>query len=674
MRIISPRLHHLLLILIYNETPVSVQQMSEELGVSTRTVFRELNNIDLILAPYNLSLGTKVGKGMYLKGDKKQIDAFSKELETIGNLKPVHKEDRRASLVIQLLTEKEQQKLFYYANLFDVSQATISSDLDYIESWLEKYNIQLYRRPGLGILVKGNETDIRDALCAELLSLKRGNQYFYSRIDFPAKEVEDKINLLFETRFIPHIGMYTEDSIEMIKCYITVAVQRILAHNHIEFYDKEADSYFTTHANSIGDILEMQFGIFMSEEERKYLSMYLAASRFQTKLKREDTAEHKLELRQLAYKMIELYDPEQSALLKLDDQLVEGLVQHLGSAVHRVKNNLEIQDPLSEQITQFYPNTLKKSKKAVTALSKYSESIAESEASFLVTHFGAADMRLKEHGKTRTKAYVAVVCSSGIGTSYFIASQLKKHFGNKIETEVFPRLSLQKMEAFDFIIATVPIIESTIPVVEVSPLLTDDEIDKIQNTLDHQTLKNISKLETRTKDNLIEWLKYLELMLSDMQAILTGFDVLEINDDCTIEQLAELAGYRFGDTSQSGRQIYQALIKREELSTQVVPDLELILLHSRTEGVNKPVFGVIVPQGDYFTDLYLKRTRSCVIMLAPIETSRSRGELIGAISSSLVQDDDFYNAVIAGDKDGIYLGLERIVKNFYDDKLIYGKI
>ena len=61
-------------------------------------------------------------------------------------------------------------------------------------------------------------------------------------------------------------------------------------------------------------------------------------------------------------------------------------------------------------------------------------------------------------------------------------------------------------------------------------------------------------------------------------------------------------------------------------------------------------------------------------MLAPIETSRSRGELIGAISSSLVQDDDFYNAVIAGDKDGIYLGLERIVKNFYDDKLIYGKI
>ena len=65
-----------------------------------------------------------------------------------------------------MLQEDELQKLFYYADLLQVSEPTISKDLDVIEEWLRKQNVMLVKRAGVGVGLAYEEEDFRKALLA----------------------------------------------------------------------------------------------------------------------------------------------------------------------------------------------------------------------------------------------------------------------------------------------------------------------------------------------------------------------------------------------------------------------------------------------------------------------------------------------------------------------------
>ena len=90
---------------------------------------------------------------MYVDEDTETRN-YIKELVDMDENKPVYsKADRQMIILLELLTINEPLKYFYFTSLFHISDATLSNDLEEVETWLDHYNLTLYRRPGMGILL-----------------------------------------------------------------------------------------------------------------------------------------------------------------------------------------------------------------------------------------------------------------------------------------------------------------------------------------------------------------------------------------------------------------------------------------------------------------------------------------------------------------------------------------
>jgi hypothetical protein len=80
---------------------------------------------------------------------------------------------------------------------------------------------------------------------------------------------------------------------------------------------------------------------------------------------------------------------------------------------------------------------------------------------------------------------VIVVCPSGGITVWMVVSRLKNEFPEITIVDVVPLKKLSQVEKTDLdaIITTINIIDSQLPVLKVSPILTKDDIALIQTKL-----------------------------------------------------------------------------------------------------------------------------------------------------------------------------------------------
>ena len=68
----TPRLQQILLILLETEETTSIKRLAEQIGVSKRTIQRELEYMDGALRPYSIVFQSKTGTGVWLDGAKEE--------------------------------------------------------------------------------------------------------------------------------------------------------------------------------------------------------------------------------------------------------------------------------------------------------------------------------------------------------------------------------------------------------------------------------------------------------------------------------------------------------------------------------------------------------------------------------------------------------------------------
>lgn len=152
--IYSSRLKKILQIIIETDGYVKVEELAKRLKTSSRTIFRELRHIDDELKEYHVRLVSKAGMGIHMEGSYEDKEALRQELNT-EQIQYLNKEERQHLLIFELLRSDEVQKLLHYGALFQVSEATISNDLDGIEPWFRQHDLSLIRKPGVGVGVQG---------------------------------------------------------------------------------------------------------------------------------------------------------------------------------------------------------------------------------------------------------------------------------------------------------------------------------------------------------------------------------------------------------------------------------------------------------------------------------------------------------------------------------------
>ena len=119
-------------------------------------------------------------------------------------------------------------------------------------------------------------------------------------------------------------------------------------------------------------------------------------------------------------------------------------------------------------------------KDSMTKLIHYLEvEINDDEIAFVTIHFKEAIDRRAE----KALKNVIIVCGFGYGSSKLLKENIKKYF----EVNVVNTLPMHKFEEItdfnniDLIITTVPIKEEKIPVIHVNPILTKEDLEKLES-------------------------------------------------------------------------------------------------------------------------------------------------------------------------------------------------
>lgn len=660
---IPARLGRLLELVAKSDTPVPVRELAEKLGVSRRTVFRELENVESLLAPFEVAITAAAG-GITMTGTHSAklalLDAVSSAAPD-----PADKRDRVSRLMAELLREREVQKIYYYAARFKVSEGTISRDLDAAKEQLRQFGLMLVRRPGLGVAVDGAEQDFRRALIA-LLEQSEAAQSG----DFPEALLYNQACELLDGLHAQRIEQMAGESRTRLALYIAVSAQRISDGRVIgAAANDENRAAAGSLAQRLADAIEQRFGITMPEHERSFLQSLLSGARMRYIDRAGELALlDDFGLQSLACRMIDGFDPELSYELKSDEALVHGLSFHLRSAVVRLQNGFQLRDPFSEEMEQRYPEVFTKSKRAALVLQQeYGAKVSDSEAGFLSMHFGAALMRLRERKTHRRTVKILVLCENGIGVSYMVASQIKSRFQDRVEVEACMDDEIESAGQYDFCVCASPTGGGSSPV-RTGTILSAGDFERIEQRI-NACAEKAPPASHEPDAGLLNAANRLEWMARDIRSILTRFQVVSVDADCSFEELVKLAGYRFGDSPESGGLIYRSLMDRERIATQVVPSYGFVLLHSRTRGTSEPLFALLCPDSPPFKDPYLRGAMSAVVMLAPADSSAERGGLMGAISSALVENESFLEAVRSGNAECVRVGLDTILRVYLSENI-----
>lgn len=687
---ISSRAKQILKILLTEEEAIPVKSLAEKIGVSKRTTQRELEYISSYLKGYEIKYFSKTGVGIWLEGtheEKKRLLSFlcQEESQDVPG-----KEERRKRLILEILKEKGLKKLFYYSSQFGVSEATASTDLEAIGKWLAGFGLDIKRKPGSGVYVEGTEENYRRAirefiysnLDTRLLRESYENtdeipeEYSYARrsgIDGILdeniiKRVMECINNIDDER----IGSLTENSYMGLVIHISIAINRIMKNEVIEESPKiendivkDLDYPF---AQKIASSLEEYFSITIPEIEITYIWLHIKGSKHEKVQYGTSQLAAGGQIRQLVNEMIDAFDKENAYLIKQDDEFLQGLLAHLQPTIIRLVHGMQIHNPMLEDIKKGYVELYQKCENVAMVLGKsLGKEVPPEETGFLTVHFGAAMVRLEGRKEKLRTVYTGVVCSSGIGISRLMSSKLKKVFKNKMVVSTYGKNDVTPyiIGKTDFFISSIPLEIDDIPVLYVNPLLNEKDMDEIRHLF-----YKYERLPQKHEETgaFQEQLGQINQMAAQIKMLLKYMGFFKVNGNITFDELLVMAGEEISPYSDRREMIREALQRREEISSQIFAELGFALLHARTKGVVRPEFTICATHDRKpFKDPYFKGIQVVIIMLVPEDENVSiNNEIMGYISSLLVEEEDFVNMLYSGEKEEIRSMLSAYLKEFFN--------
>lgn len=668
----TPRMQQIVLALLDEKSPVPVKQLADQIHISKRTVQRELEYIPRALKKYGLTFCSKTGTGIWLEGDRDQMEALKAELEADDALDVSDRIERQKRLILEILKDKTLKKLYYYSDLFGVSEATVSSDLEAVKEWFHKYHLEIKRKPGYGVFIEGSERDFRRALRVfidENIHTEIIQEMYEDRNQSVLKVIQNKsernIYRILDDDIVKRVTAcilrirdkrilnLTQDSYLGLVIHVAIAVNRIRRQEIIEENPLMADFLQNDQdydlAETITRSLEEEFQIQIPEIECAYICLHIKGSKIQqlnVDEKSRSEIEESRELWEVVNEMIDRYDDNLAYLLKQDEEFViQGLIAHLKPTLVRLANGMKIQNPLLEQIKQDYPAIFERCRIVAKVIEdRYGYEVPEPEIGFLAVHFGAAEVRMESRKESRRKVNIGIVCASGIGISRLMSSKIARDFSDRVDLSVYGMTDLSPyvLSKTDFFVSTVPLKEEA-DILYVSPLLSADEMERIAGKV-RQCEYMPKKQDNQEFTIQLDQVNFVAVQIKN---IIRFMEYQRVDNGITFEELLIAASEKLASYADRQIMIQEDIMKREELCSQMFPDFSFALLHARTEGVAKPVFSVCqTKDGESFSDPYFKGVSVVLIMLVPKDDhAAENSEILGVLSERLVEEEEFLEAV-----------------------------
>ena len=143
---------------------------------------------------------------------------------------------------------------------------------------------------------------------------------------------------------------------------------------------------------------------------------------------------------------------------------------------------------------------------------------------------------------------------------------------------------------------------------------------------------------------------------------------MKVKGDISFDSLIGYICDTIAENNEKALIINKDIQARERLLTQVFEQERFALLHCRTKGVLNNTFYIFNPEEEEcFTDAYMKKVRSVIVMLMPEgQHNDINMKLLGNISSSLISEESFLINIFQGNKALIRNQLGDILGDYFE--------
>lgn len=483
MKGLNPRQKKLIYLLVQNENYLPVSFYSEKLEKSSRTIYSDLDKIQKLLPKEQLVLEKKPRIGIQLRGTVEAKLQFLEQITGISTTAVAESQERQWLITKQLLIDEETVTQQMLAQQFHVSPSSIVSDLEKI---IEKYRLAL-EPSKRGTKMVGSEEEIQNSLfrfCEDYLD--------YHGIN-PEELFQETTQELLSKLFTPSLVKMTLQQIEELRLqtefcfpehYVKSLVIRLLVFcfrlsrgQHIEEKDflfdqiKLIDTYLI--ANELLEKIAKVHGFEYNEEDISYVNRQLVCYGVKPNTNGQKNYErYARTIQKILENMSEIMEVDFLA----DTQLAERFASHFVPMIYRLKMGIAITNPLVEEIRSQYAVTFSATRYALANTEEQLGVQFNDEEVALVAMYFQVSLEKSQNGKK-----ILIVCPNGVGTSELIFNKIKRILPAQDTAEIttLDKLYRKNLNNVDLIISSVKLEAIHKPIIQVSTLVTQEDIKNI---------------------------------------------------------------------------------------------------------------------------------------------------------------------------------------------------
>lgn len=453
----------------------TVDALAAELQVSKRTLHNDLNAI--IHASDSPIVEKKRGIGIRIQRQQSESRSADKSKETATILR----------IFKELLLDEQTVTIQGLADNYFVSQTSILKDLNTIrDEWLNESTVSL-KSDAHGTRLVGNETQFRKTLIVfnEMVMELCGKKFQLENADvfcrfYPEELVDSCIDVVksFESYHMFNIATHYELNVfhallamsyRMWKGYHLPSERNTLKLDEV----MGLKNYLV--AKDLLEMLAERISFSFTEDDIYGVSVYLQANRLEFKLSETYINET---YHQVVVDIIRRMSECVHVDLTQDTTLYENAIAHFYHMAFRLKQGIHIRNPLLEDIKEEFRLMFDLT---WIVLDEQCERVGielnDDEVGFMMLHFQSA------LDKTMKSRKLLVVCPKGIVSSGFIVNRIRRVLP---PLDIIESVSATSVERFDLdyvdlIISTIPLLDVNKPVVVVSPLITEKDLEAINH-------------------------------------------------------------------------------------------------------------------------------------------------------------------------------------------------
>ncbi|MFK8246891.1 BglG family transcription antiterminator [Leuconostoc mesenteroides] len=398
--------------------------------------------------------------------------------------------DRQKYILNKLIIENQKFLIDDLAEKLFVTRTTLSKDLSIIRKVLMPYRISVESKANIGVFITGLERDKRHFILDYFFSHSENsiqhymkNKSFFKAISFD----QITIIVLDECR---EAGIHLTDfTIQNIVLYIALSVQRLKCGFELQAAPVDINPEIRNVcdvARKIFSRIESGLALKFPESEVDYLTIQLMAQGKNINIQNDGPLQRDLDM------ILQRIELETDYPVTKDYALKKNIIEHLKPMIVRLEQGIQLKNPLLQEIKTNYLSEFMDTKRYIKWSPYLSQfDINDDEVAYLALHLMAAAEKYKNLNKPRA----LIICAAGYGSAQLLNNRVEKEFGmylNIVDIKGYYEVDDTTLSNVNLIISAIDLSTRVfkVPVIQVSIFLTEADVQKINEFLDNEQVRN----------------------------------------------------------------------------------------------------------------------------------------------------------------------------------------